>query len=288
MLAACGRKAPPRLPTYEQPPVPSSLTAVHREGTVILDWDYPRSKLQYVKEFRVIRNGEAIATTEDTAYTDASVETGRSYDYSIVALSKSGVTSDPLAIVAVNIKGVPPAPTGLAVKVVNGGVSLTWNTSGGDVLFNVYRSPERDMSPMLPANPEPLSKNTYTDIPYLDKPAYYTVRALVGGPARHESAPSAVIEVRPEEFVPSAPSDVRATVATNHILIAWNPNPETWVRKYRIYRSTDGETFAPIGESRTPSFVDTDSLGGKVYYRVTAVGPKVEGEASDIAEVELQ
>jgi predicted small lipoprotein YifL len=288
LMASCGRKAPPRLPVYEQPPAPSSLTAVHREDTVMLAWDYPRNKIPYVREFKVLRSERMLAAIRETGYTDSDIRVGRTYEYTVFAVSTGGIVSDGSKEVVVDVKEVPGTPTGVVAEVVEEGVRLIWSHPREDVLFNVYRSPDRALSPLLPANPDPLTGNSYTDIPYADKPAYYTVRALLGGTARHEGPPSEVLEVRPEAFVPSAPKDLRAKVAGDKVLLAWQNNPEAWARSYTIYRSVDGVSYSLIGESRTPSFIDSEGLKGNLYYRVKALGPAVEGEFSGTAMVNME
>jgi fibronectin type 3 domain-containing protein len=276
------------LPAYEQPSAPSSLAAVHRENAVILAWDYPRSKRRYVREFRVMMAEKLLASTDETVYEDSSIEIGKAYEYTVFALSTSGIVSDATAQVKVEIKEVPTAPTGLVAEVVKEGVSLGWSHPQEDMLFNIYRSPERDLKPLLPANPEPVSGTSYTDIPYASQTVYYTVRALVGGPARHEGPVSEVVELKPEAFVPSSPSDLRATIAGKKVLLAWKESREVWVRSYKIYRSLDGEEFTLIGESRTPSFIDSEGLKGNLYYKVRAVGPAVEGAFSGAAMVVMK
>lgn len=278
--ASCGRKAPPRLPAYEQPPAPSSLVAIQRENAVILLWDYPRSKLRYVREFRVMSADKMLSSTEETSYTDSEIEIGEVYDYTVFAISTTGIVSDATAQVSIETKEVPAAPEGLVAEVVKEGVRLQWSHARDDVAYNVYRSPDRDLSTLLPANPEPVSITSYTDIPYVDKTVYYTVRALIGGPKRYEGPESEMVELKPEAFVPSAPGDLKATLAGEKILLAWEDNPEVWVRLYRIYRSSDGEKFSLIGESRTPSFIDDDSLKGKIYYKIKAIGLVMEGDYS--------
>jgi hypothetical protein len=273
---------------YEKPPTPASLTAVHREGAVMLAWDYSRSKLPYVREFQIMRSDKMVASVEDPGYMDTAIGVGTSYEYTVFAVSTSGIASDPSNSVKVDVQAVPSAPTALAAEIVNEGVRLNWSHTREDVLFNVYRSPERALSPNLPANRDPLSVNSYTDVPYADRPGYYTVRALIGGPARHEGPPSEVVEVRPESFVPSAPLDVRATVAGDKVLIAWKSNPEAWVRTYSVYRSADNASYSLIGESRNPSFIDSEGLKGHLYYRVKAMGPSVEGEFSATVMVNVE
>jgi hypothetical protein len=46
---------------------------------------------------------------------------------------------------------------------------------------------------------------------------------------------------------PQPPSNVRATGFDRHVEIEWDPAPNPTVARYIIYRSSDGQNFAPIG-----------------------------------------
>ncbi|HYQ47707.1 MAG TPA: hypothetical protein VEP69_01460, partial [Thermodesulfovibrionales bacterium] len=55
-LCSCGKKGDPTLTTFVKPEAPSSLTAMHREGTIMLQWQYERSQERLVAEFIVLRS----------------------------------------------------------------------------------------------------------------------------------------------------------------------------------------------------------------------------------------
>lgn len=280
LLGACGRKAPPRLPTYERPPAPTALEAFVREGRVLLRWDYPTGKESFVREFRVMRSGQVLGSVEGAIYWDDSVETGERYEYKVFAQSTSGIVSDASATAAVEVAETPAAPEGLEAQVVNEGVRLSWKYPGEGPLFNVYRSYEDPRELLRPVNREPLEGTGFTDNPLMQGTVYYAVRALRGGPERNEGPASEVVKVSPDEFVPSAPEGLKAVMAGGKILLAWQENPEMWVTSYRVYRALDGGDYIAIGESRTPSFIEGVTAGGPVSYKVRAVGPSVEGPFS--------
>lgn len=286
LLASCGRKAPPRLPVYERPPAPSSLEAIHREGTVVLTWDYPSRKLRYVREFQVVRSGKTLDATEETSYTDADIGYGKRYDYTVFAVSTGGIISEGSAQLAVEVIDVPPAPQGLRAEVVAKGVRLTWGHPEEGRLYNVYRSYAPPLDLLRPINREPLREAEFVDNPLMERPVYYTVRALAGGAERHEGPASEVVEMKPEAFVPSAPEGLRAVVAGDKVLLAWKESPEAWVRAYKVYRAVEGGDYVLIGESRTPSFIDGAVPLGAVSYKVRAVGPSMEGHFSGAAAPE--
>jgi len=201
-------------------------------------------------------------------------------------VSTSGVISEDSALVEVQILPVPPAPGGLRAEVTERGVRLSWSHAGEGILFNVYRSYEDPMGLLRPINGEPLATPEFLDNPLMERPVYYTVRALRGGPERHEGPGSEVIELRPEAFVPSAPEGLKAVMAGAKGLLAWKDSREAWVRSYRVYRAVAGGGFELIGESRTPSFIDGEIPAGEVSYRVSAVGPAVEGPVSGAATLQ--
>ncbi len=285
LVVSCGRKAPPRLPAYERPPTPASLEAIQREGNVVLKWDYPSGKLRYVREFQVVRSGKLLATTEASAFVDPDIQPGKRYDYVVFALSTSGIISEGSAQVEVETREVPPAPRGLEASVVAKGVRLAWDYPEKNRLFNVYRSYEDPLELLRPINSEPLTENAFLDNPLMERPVYYAVRALAGGPERFEGAASEVVELGPEAFVPSAPEGLKAVRAGKRVLLAWEENPEAWVRAYRVYRAVEGVDYALIGESRTPSFIDGEMLPARVFYKVRAVGPALEGPLSEAASL---
>ncbi len=280
LLAACGRKAPPRLPTYERPPAPTSLEAVRREGKVLLNWDYPTRELRFVREFQVMRSGKVLGSAEGMVYSDWAVEPGKRYEYEVFALSTGGIISEASAQAEVEVAHVPDAPEALSAEVVDKGVKLSWIHLGEELLFNVYRSYEDPKELLRPVNREPLRETGFIDNPLMQGTVYYAVRALLGGPERNEGPASEVVKVNPDEFVPAAPKGLKAVKAGAKVLLAWKENPEMWVRAYRIYRASGDGDYVAIGESRTPSFIDGEIPEGEVLYKVRAVGPSVEGPFS--------
>ncbi|MGD2080735.1 MAG: hypothetical protein PVJ36_06370, partial [Nitrospirota bacterium] len=237
-------------------------------------------KRRFVREFQVMRSGQVLGSAEGMLYTDPAVEAGKRYEYKVFALSTGGIISDASGPAVVEVADVPAAPEGLSAQVVEEGVRLSWSHPGEGPLFNVYRSYEDPTELLRPVNREPLREAGFTDNPLMQATVYYAVRALLGGAERNEGPASGVVKVSPEEFVPSAPEGLQAVNAGAKVLLAWKENPEMWVKAYRIYRASGGGDYAAIGESGTPSFIDGEVTGGRVSYKVTAVGPTAEGPFS--------
>lgn len=71
-----------------------------------------------------------------------------------------------------------------------------------------------------------------------------------------------------------APTVVRATGYDRHVDLQWEAANDPKVQYYMIYRSRDGEPFAPVGIQNPPFNRYTDFLGAAdvtAHYRVTAV-----------------
>jgi N-acetylneuraminic acid mutarotase/fibronectin type 3 domain-containing protein len=93
--------------------------------------------------------------------------------------------------------------------------------------------------------------------------------------------------------VPSAPTNLRATVGEGQVELSWNAS--AGATGYNVYRS-DSPNVERNAENRqnatlvrTTSFTDTDVENGRTYhYAVTAVGPGGESSASSSIEASLE
>lgn len=290
LTLSCGKKEPPRLPVPEKPVAPSSLGAVHREGRIILHWDYPGGKASSVAEFIVMKSSgggfDKIAATKELSYEDTDFMIGAHYKYKVLARGLDGALSADSNIIEAAPRAVPPPPSGLAFEVTAEGIRLSWSAPQVGALYNVYKSTVAGDYSLYPLNARPLAETSYLDGAVPGAPVFYTVRALLGGPLRDEGPPSAEVSVRPEDFVPSRVKGLDAVRISGGVLLYWDENPEKWVVGYRIYRASEGGTFGEVGSSRTPAFTDRDVPPGRVLYTVRAMGPKEEGPPSETVKIE--
>ena len=286
-FAACGKKGPPTLKSYEKPSAPAAVKAIHREDRIILSWSYT-SKKENLKEFHILRAEDssfqkiASVTKEENSYTDVNFKTGALYKYKVVAGSLKNVLSEDSNIIAIKPAVVPPAPKNISFKVGNDALNVSWDSAGENVLYNIYRTTEKGKYNINPLNKEPLTAPKYSDNLETGSPVYYTIRSLLSKEFRSEGQASVEIKVDPSTFIPTKPEGFQTVVADDRVVISWKENPEMWVTKYRIYEKlNEKDGFKLIKEFVTPAFTLREKTGIKHTYRVTAVGPLKESEPSE-------
>jgi predicted small lipoprotein YifL len=279
VLLACGTKGPPSLEKLTEPPAPQDLRAVQRADTVLLTWNYGKTR---VKEFIVeekVDGGEweKISTQTDRKYSSFVVY-DVTYTFRVRARSVYGVLG-PGAEITIPVIEPPAPPEDLSVNIGPESLTLSWDYPQG-FTFNVYKTnAEIEQLTMEPI------KGMRLDLPpEPDKEVTYEVRALKGGPFMYEGE-GARITVSPKDFVPVKAATPEAVLTETGVRLFWKPNPEAWVGAYVIYRESGGE-YKKIAESAIPSYFDPDLTA--TAYRVSAKGPVSEGPLSEPAVIKSE
>ncbi len=276
-LTSCGKRTPLSFKDYEPPAAPKKLSALLRQNTLILNWTYPESAK--IKGFLVESREDGgpfrqLVFTKEHFYATR-VEFGMHYTYSVRAKSIEDIYS-PRALIALNAVAPPPAPAGLNFRIGNNSVTLSWQARERAV-FNVYRKiGDEDYSLLTPT---PIKERSFKDAPVPDSVVTYQIRPLTPGNTPNEGK-WADIEVKPQDYVPARPAKPIAVSLDNAVGLVWQPNPESWIRGYRVYKETD-DKIEPIGETSIPSFFYKGPKGG--LYMVSALGPKLESPLSEPA-----
>jgi hypothetical protein len=290
-LLSCGRKGSPTLKSYERPEKPSLVSVIHREDAIILTWDFPKDKENTLAGFIVLKSsGEGRpeklgVASEKRSFRETDFQEGMTYRYRIVAKSLKGVLSAesrPLSIVPLH---TPQPPGEISFSVADDSLLLRWKNGGKGILYNVYKTFVKGAYSSIPVNSVPLAGTSLTDVFYVDKKVYYTVRSLLNGETRDEGPPSKEIEVNPYDFVPPAPEDIGYFAAPDRVFLFWKGADEKWVTGYRVYRKIKGEDYTLIGETQIPSFLDNERPLTARDYRITALGPAKEGPPAEIKGV---
>jgi hypothetical protein len=93
-------------------------------------------------------------------------------------------------------------------------------------------------------------------------------------------SPSSTVITLTEAVLPVNLTTFEATVDKATVRLYWQTATEEDVLRFEVERSTDGETFAPIGgvsafgdspQSRDYTFTDRDAPAGNLYYRLRTV-----------------
>jgi len=182
--------------------------------------------------------------------------------------------------VEISFRVVPPleTPSALMAKAVPEGVRLSWS-AGRATSFQIFR----DGAPLaVTTTPEFLDSAVEWGKSY-----EYAVCAMLDHAESERSAP---VRITPEDrFPPAVPSGLQAVVGISSVELSWDPNTESDLKGYRVYRSVAGGPWAPLsGLLETPNYSDKTVHPGKLHaYAVTAVDAR-GNESARSAPVEIQ
>jgi len=294
LVSACGKKAAPTLASFEKPPAPSVFSVSQRENSLLLSWGYPADKEKVISGFIVLREWDSgfnkIASVESDlrAFIDSGVKEGMRYSYKVVSRNKRGILSPDSNSVTVVVVTPPEPPSNISWNIGGNSLSFSWDKTGKDVRYNIYRTFEKGKYGMPPVNKSPLSENFYKDIFFLDRPVYYTIRSVSENTVVAEGPASREMTVNPSDFIPVPPQDIRFFAASDKIYLYWKDPEAVWITGFRVYRRFVGGDYALIAETQIPSFLDKDNPYIKRDYRIAAIGPSQEGPAAEIMGVLFQ
>ena len=175
----------------------------------------------------------------------------------------------------------PATPTVTATP-GNSQVALSWTSSGGGVVYDVYRN-EVGCGAGFIRIATAVATTSYTDLAVANGTVYYyQVTAYPSGNGACAGAPSSCVNATPTSCsVIVAPSGVAATVTFgNQISVSWNDSATGTVTSYEVYRSTvGGGPYSLIGTVADTGagpyvYVDNTVSGGTTYfYLVKALAP---------------
>ncbi len=323
LTARCGLKAPPVPYPLAKPVAITNITATARGRSIMLLWKIPDkntdgSVLKDIKGFNLVRAGIPISqanTDEKEVYKqwryeykpgeqfmnikDTDIEYGFRYSYLVFTVTKNDIVSDPSVPVVVFWDKPYMPPSDIRAQSGSHFIELSWDQPGtyvdgskikGTVYYNIYRSLKMGNFPLFPINPALISGTTYIDGDLKDNvPYFYEVTSVskISNTAV-ESVPSSEIMAMPVDLIsPARPYGLAGAPLKNGIALSWEPNTESDILGYYIYRRSGKDKFfkqlnvQPVSGT---TYMDTGAPRGPNTYYVTAVDNSEEHNESAPSE----
>lgn len=214
-----------------------------------------------------------IKNVTDTAYTNASVETGTVYFYQVQAIAAQEAANSALS--RVQSAAAPLSAPVISVKTEehSGKPVISWEAVTGAECYEVYRSSRKDGTYKALGDTDGQS---FTDETALGGKTYYYKVSAVAGDSALNSVKSSAKSVLCRLAVP------KVSVSHNSAgkpVITWDA--QEYAENYKVYRATSktGE-YTLVKTTSTRKFTDTAATGGKVfYYKVKAVAENTKANS---------
>lgn len=287
--------------TLDQTPPGSPLNFqiddTERGGELKLAWQNPNSPdLRAIRIYRSSNGGRGVIVAEvpnrATSYLDSNLEVGRQYLYTLTAVDKAGLESQPTS----QLKARPTYPGAVQSPAANftardrgtgGVIELSWN-SPSDRNFShlrLYRSTaENDQGLLIADN---LKSSSFTDKNIANGVTfYYTLRPVsksnIEGPSSQIKAVATANLKDKKRPVPPVNISVQDAGNGSALRIRFAVADETGLSHFRIYRSEEAGKLGELvaDNYHFTSFDDKNLKPDQTYYYVArSVG--VNGMESD-------
>lgn len=220
------------IPDTVAPSTPGNLAGSASVTSAQLSWD-PSTDNVAVEAYRILVDGQVVATTEQLSFTVTGLDPESDYDFEVVAFDGPGNTSAAAAITLSTPAdtSAPSAPPSLSGVPQLMSVQLNWLPSADNVGVTAYRI-RRD-GELLGTVPSPGFPDTGLEV---DTEYEYEVTAL--DEAGNVSAASVLtISTLPDLAPPSMPGDLGGTPGVTTAALTWSASTDNVaVQSYRIYR----------------------------------------------------
>ncbi|MFQ3573212.1 MAG: fibronectin type III domain-containing protein [Thermodesulfovibrionales bacterium] len=297
-LMGCGKKSAPTLKPYEPPKAVSDFSAIRLEDSIILSWDYPVREREGLEGFIIQRSHDKKTSNikvsaETNQYIDTDIKERETYRYRIYGINKRGIAGIPSVDIEAKVCPLPEGKISIRHKIYDNYIEISWEkpvikTVDSDcnlmVSYNIYKSYSLDKPSSTPINPQPLQDTSFKIGVEAEDISYYHIRPIFKGQITHIGIPSNTLTISSKDLIPSKPKILNYTSTQDRIFITWKEASESWVIGYKIYKMMTDGTFSEIAFVTTPIFTELATESSQSY-KITSVGPKIEGPASDIITI---
>jgi fibronectin type 3 domain-containing protein/beta-mannanase len=250
-------------PDVTAPTPPSALTATATADGhgAVLSWN-AASDAVGVTSYDVYRDGAVVATVPvpTTTHSDAGLNDGRSYQYSVTARDAAGNVSAVSNVVDLMTPDVtaPSKVNGVTATTSGGTVSLSWSAASDNVGvagYTVYRD-----GLIIGTS----TNTTFNDSQVVQGKSYtYTVRARDAAGNSSEISTATVITV-PDTTNPGLPGNFKAVAGKKLVTLSWTKATDNiGVAGYYLIR--DGVRIATLSPTTT-SYTDRNLVTNRTYY----------------------
>ncbi len=287
--AGCGYVGEPKPPSLDIPKAMAGLRVFERQDKVAIDFTIPEltteqlplrlGSVELLAEF----DGESRRLNTSSVAKPGPVHLeyplgdwiGKEVRFRVRVFSRKGRDSGWSETKALRV--VPPLekPTGLRAEAVAQGVRLQWEgpQDPAGVAFRILRR-SGDEKSVAEAATAPGREWVDTQTRYGVLYEYSVQAILKSGGADAESEISSPVQITPvDRFPPAVPSGLTSLTGPASVELAWDPNTETDLAGYYLYRSTGEGPFVRLGDLlEAPSYSDRDVKAGVRYrYAVSSV-----------------
>jgi hypothetical protein len=293
-LAGCGAIGDLQPPTLDIPRPVTDLRAVEQVDKVLINFTIPElttegTALRLAKV--ELKAGEELLDTAGMKPGPAHLEleaarwTGQEVSFRVRLFSHKGRDSgwsEPAAL-----KVVPPleTPSGFRAEAVAEGVRLAWTgpREPAEVTFRIRRGTAKGAA----AEVATVRGRGWVDTDTRFGETYeYSLQAVIlADPVRAEGAASPPLQITPiDRFPPAVPKGLTGMAASSSIELSWDPNGESDLRGYNVYRASGDQAWQRVAEAAAvPSYSDRD-VKPSIVYRYAVSSVDLSGNESDRSE----
>ncbi len=316
LCAGCGYIGDPQPPALHIPRKVTDLRAFQHAGQIIVEFTIPELTTEDLPlklgkvELRAGPNPQAEFNADvwtaqakllDTTGLQpgharleysASEWTGREVFFRVRVSSSRGRNNGWSNLAVLKVVAPIEKPFGLRAEAVKEGVRLTW--AGPDqppgLTFRIRRRAGKETAVTEVGS---ASGREWIDTETHYGESYeYSVQAMIkAGESTAESDLSDTVTITPaDRFPPGTPQGLMALAGSSSVELTWDPDTETDLGGYYLYRAVGDEPFERVGGLlNTPGYSDKSVKSGARYrYAVSAVDLLAnESERSKPAEITL-
>ncbi len=260
------------------PPTDLGATASGQAATLSWNADSAATSFDVYQGAAAGQEGTAPVQTQATGTTAtvSGLQTGRTYYFTIAAISAFGVSA---MSNEAQVTTAPAAPTGLGATPSAGAIALSWTASTGAASYSLYQGTAAGGEGATAVQTGLTATSATVSGLAPGKTYFFNVVAVdAGGPSPASAEASATVP-------PSAPTAPSATAGNGSVTLSWSAG--AGAVSYNVYQGTapGAEGAQPVQSGVTGTSVTVGGLSNGTTYYFDVVGVDAGGNSPPSAEV---